>query len=81
MGLTLVYGVMEVPNFAHAGIIVLAAYATYEASQRGAPFVVAAAAGIAAGGVVSVATELFAYRWVRNEPGGGAGGGRSACCW
>jgi len=68
VGLTLVYGVMEVPNFAHAGIIVLAAYATFEMSERGAPFVVAAIVGVAAGGVVSVATELFAYRWVRNNP-------------
>ena len=68
VGLTLVYGVMEVPNFAHAGVIVLAAYATWEAAERGAPFAVAALVGIATGGVVSVATELFAYRWVRSNP-------------
>ena len=29
VGLTLIYGVMEVPNFAHSGIIALAAYATF----------------------------------------------------
>lgn len=68
VGLTLVYGVMEVPNFAHAGIIVLAAYATLEASDRGAPFVLAAAVGLAAGGLLSVLTELLAYRWVRSNP-------------
>ena len=68
VGLTLVYGVMEVPNFAHAGVIVLAAYATWEAAERGAPFVLAALIGIATGGVVSVATELLAYRWVRSNP-------------
>ena len=39
VGLTLVYGVMEVPNFAHAGVIVLAAYATWEAAERVVPFV------------------------------------------
>lgn len=68
VGLTLVYGVMEVPNFAHAGIIVLAAYATWEAVQRGVPFVLAALIGTAVGGVLSVATELIAYRWVRDNP-------------
>ena len=68
VGLTLVYGVMDVPNFAHAGVIVLAAYATWEAAERGAPFVVAVLAGLAAGALVSVATELLAYRWVRSNP-------------
>lgn len=68
VGLTLVFGVMEVPNFAYSGVVALAAYATYEASQRGAPFAVAVLAGLAAGAVVSVATEVFAYRWVRDNP-------------
>ena len=68
VGLTLVFGVMEVPNFAHSGIIALSAYATLEASNRGAPFVIAALAGVAAGGVLSVLTEVLAYRWVRNKP-------------
>jgi len=68
VGLTLVYGVMEVPNFAHAGVIVLAAYATWSTSQAGAPFVLAALAGIAIGGLVSVATEVLAYRWIIDRP-------------
>jgi branched-chain amino acid transport system permease protein len=68
VGLTLVYGVMEVPNFAHSGIIVLSAYATWSAHRAGAPFAVAALAGIACGGVLSVLTERLAYRWVRDNP-------------
>ncbi|WP_326600261.1 branched-chain amino acid ABC transporter permease [Streptomyces sp. NBC_01803] len=68
VGLTLVYGVMEVPNFAHAGVIVLAAYTTWWASDAGAPFVLAALAGIACGGVVSVLAEVFAYRWIIDNP-------------
>ncbi|WP_018653787.1 branched-chain amino acid ABC transporter permease [Actinomadura flavalba] len=68
VGLTLVYGVMEVPNFAHAGIIVLAAYTTWSVSQAGAPFVLAALAGIACGGAVSVLTEVLAYRWIIERP-------------
>lgn len=68
VGLTLIYGVMEVPNFAHSGIIALSAYTTYSARQHGAPFVLAAGIGILTGGVLSVLTELFAYRWVRDNP-------------
>lgn len=68
VGLTLIYGVMEVPNFAHSGIIALSAYATYSARQHGAPFVLAAVIGILTGGVLSVLTEQFAYRWVRDNP-------------
>ncbi len=68
VGLTLIYGVMEVPNFAHSGIIALSAYVTFSAGQHGAPFVLAAAAGIVTGGVLSVLTELLAYRWVRDNP-------------
>ena len=68
VGLTLIYGVMEVPNFAHSGIIALSAYATYSAGQHGAPFVLAAVAGILTGGVLSVLTEQTAYRWVRDNP-------------
>ncbi|MFC0039901.1 ABC transporter permease subunit [Actinomadura rayongensis] len=68
VGLTLVYGVMEVPNFAHAGVIVLAAYTTWSVSHAGAPFAVAALAGIACGGLVSVLTEVLAYRWIITRP-------------
>ncbi|MDT0309974.1 branched-chain amino acid ABC transporter permease [Streptomyces sp. DSM 44917] len=68
VGLTLVFGVMEVPNFAHAGVIVLAAYATWWASDAGAPFVLAALFGVACGGVVSVVTEVLAYRWIIGKP-------------
>jgi branched-chain amino acid transport system permease protein len=68
VGLTLVYGVMEVPNFAHSGIIALSAYATWSAGRHGAPFVLAALVGVLTGGVLSVLTELLAYRWVRDNP-------------
>lgn len=68
VGLTLIYGVMEVPNFAHSGIIALSAYVTFSVGQHGAPFVLAAVAGILTGGVLSVLTEQTAYRWVRDNP-------------
>lgn len=68
VGLTLIYGVMEVPNFAHSGIIALSAFATYSVRQHGGPFVLAALVGILTGGILSVLTEQFAYRWVRDKP-------------
>lgn len=68
VGLTLVYGVMEVPNFAHSGVIVLSAYATWQTARAGAPFLLAALVGIACGGLVSVLTELLAYRWIIDKP-------------
>ncbi|WP_030275602.1 branched-chain amino acid ABC transporter permease [Streptomyces sp. NRRL B-24484] len=68
VGLTLVYGVMEVPNFAHAGVVVLAACTTWSATAAGLPFVLAALAGIACGGLVSVLTETAAYRWIVDKP-------------
>ena len=68
VGLTLVYGVMEVPNFAHAGVIVLAAYTTWAVQDAGSPFIVAVVAGVLCGGMVSVATEFFAYRFVHDKP-------------
>lgn len=68
-GLTLTYGVMEVPNFAQAGIITLAAYAMLWLHQAMSwPFWLAVAGGVAVGGVLSVLTERFAYRFVRTRP-------------
>jgi branched-chain amino acid transport system permease protein len=68
VGLTLIYGVMEVPNFAQSGIIALSALGAYSAQQSGLPFVMAAIIGVAVGGVLSVVTEQVAYRWVRDNP-------------
>lgn len=68
LGLTLVYGVMEIPNFAQAGVMVLAAYTTWTVETAGAPFLLAAAAGLAVAGILSVLTEVLAYRWIRDNP-------------
>jgi branched-chain amino acid transport system permease protein len=69
VGLTLTYGVMEVPNFAQAGVITLAAYTMLWLDQSaGWPFWLAVAGGLAMGGVISVLTERVAYRFVRSRP-------------
>ncbi len=69
VGLTLVYGTMDVPNFAHAGVITLSAYVMYEFQTRLHQAVwLAVLAGVVAAMVISVATERVAYRFVRDNP-------------
>jgi branched-chain amino acid transport system permease protein len=69
VGLTLVYGVMAVPNFAQAGVITLSAYTMLWLDQTARwPFWLAVAGGLLAGGVISVLTERLAYRFVRTRP-------------
>ncbi len=68
-GLTLVFGVMDVPNFAQAGIITLASYVMLWLQQGvGLPFFLAVAAGVLFAGVLSALTERLAYRFVRTRP-------------
>jgi branched-chain amino acid transport system permease protein len=69
VGLTIVYGVMDIPNFAQAGVITLGAYIMLALNQGvGLDFWLAAAIGILATGVISVLTERLAYRFVRDRP-------------
>ncbi len=69
VGLTLVYGVMDVPNFAHAGVITVGAYLIFTMQQGlGLPLWVAALVGVLGAGLLSVATDLVAYRFVRDRP-------------
>ena len=69
VGLTLVYGVMDVPNFAQAGVITIGAYVMVSLHQGARwPFYAAVVAGVLVAGVLSVATERFAYRFVRTRP-------------
>lgn len=68
-GLTLTYGVLQVPNFAQAGVITLAAYTMLWLNQSARwSFWLAVGGGLAVGGVVSVLTERVAYRFVRTRP-------------
>src|SRR4051812_38186908 len=69
VGLTLVYGVMDVPNFAHAGVVTIAAYVMLMLQRdEGLSFWPAVAGGILAAGVISVLTDQLAYRFVRDRP-------------
>lgn len=69
VGLTLVYGVMEVPNFAHAGVVTVGAYAIYALNEEvGLSFWVSVLCAIVVAGTVSALTDVFAYRFVRTKP-------------
>ena len=64
VGVTLVYTVMGMMNFAHGEFIMLPAYALYVLA--GVPFGLAVGAALLTGAVVAVAAERLAFRPVRN---------------
>lgn len=66
LGITLIFGVMHLVNFAHAELITVGAYVAYALSTRDVHWWVLALAIIASAVVASVALELAAFRWVRN---------------
>ncbi len=66
LGISLIFGVMHLVNFAHGELITVGAYASYFFFLHGGswwwmPVIIIASAALA-----SVATELVAFRWVRN---------------
>jgi hypothetical protein len=66
LGISLIFGVMHLVNFAHGELITVGAYASYFFFLHGGswwwmPVVIIGSAMLA-----SVATELVAFRWVRN---------------
>ncbi len=65
LGISLIFGVMHLVNFAHAELITVAAYVGYALSTRGVAWGLMAPAMIAAAVVASVVTERVAFRWVR----------------
>ncbi len=61
-GLTLVFGIMGVINLAHGSIYMLGAFVAASAAAKGAPFLVAVAAGAAAAGIAGLVVELVVIR-------------------
>ena len=66
LGISLIFGVMHLVNFAHGELITVGAYASYFFFLHGGswwwmPIIIIGSAMLA-----SVATELVAFRWVRN---------------
>ena len=62
VGLSLIFGLMKIPNLSHGALFMLGAYVGYSALDAGAPFWVAAVAGAAAAGAMGAAMEFFLLR-------------------
>jgi branched-chain amino acid transport system permease protein len=67
-GLSLVFGLADVLNFAHGLFLSVGAYGTWFAVQRGAPFGVAVAIGVVAGAAVASIVELVLIRPLYRRP-------------
>jgi branched-chain amino acid transport system permease protein len=67
LGISLIFGVMHLVNFAHGELLTVAAYVTYFLSTRGVGWWVAIPVMIGASVLASMATERVAFRWVRGS--------------
>ncbi len=69
LGLTLVYGVMRIPNFAHGGLYMLGAYVSYAALTRlGLPYVLALGLSGVALALLAAGLERVVFHPLRNAP-------------
>jgi branched-chain amino acid transport system permease protein len=69
LGLTLIYGTMQVPNFAHGHLYMLGAYVAYTlVTLVGLHYWVAMLLAMAALGAVGVALERLVFRPLRHTP-------------
>lgn len=70
LGLTLVFGVLRLVNFAHGDMLTLGAYATIGFTALGAPFYVAVPAALLVGAVAAMLAEKAIWRPMRNAGAG-----------
>ena len=68
VGLSMVFGILRMTNFAHGDMMMVGAFATLLLGALGLPFGWAALAGILAGGLAGGSVERLAYRPVRGSP-------------
>src|SRR5258707_10815583 len=68
IGLSMVFGLLRMTNFAHGDMMMVGAFATLVLGLLGVPFAVTVAGGIVGGGVAGVLVERAAYRPVRGAP-------------
>ncbi len=66
LGISLIFGVMHLVNFAHGELITVGAYAAYFFFLHGGSWWWMPAVIITMAMIASVFTELVAFRWVRN---------------
>lgn len=67
LGISLIFGVMHLVNFAHGELLTISAYTTYMLYNWGVGWWIAVPLLILAAVGGSVATEQLAFRWVRNS--------------
>lgn len=69
LGMTVVYGILRLINFAHGALITLGAFFTYFAFFRlGFPFVASLFLVLGFGGLMGLVLDLVAYRKLRGGP-------------
>ena len=68
IGVTLVYGLTRLINFAHGELVTVGGFAAWSAMSAGVPFVAALLIAAAVGGAVSVGMERGGFRFTRKNP-------------
>jgi branched-chain amino acid transport system permease protein len=68
VGLTMVFGILRLINFAHGEVLMVGAFSAYFLAQTGIPFPIIAVLAIVATVVVGVLMERIAYRPLRGAP-------------
>ena len=67
IGYTLVFGVLDILNLAHAAIFMLAAFATWSLLAAGIPLVIAAPLAILGAGLLGIALDRIAFAPLRTR--------------
>ena len=68
LGLTLIYGTMQVPNFAHGQLFMLGAYIAYASTRAGLDYWSAMVIAVAVVALAGIALERLVFRPLRNAP-------------
>jgi branched-chain amino acid transport system permease protein len=68
LGITVVFGLTRLINFAHGQFLVIGAFLAYDLTSHGCPFWLAALVSCAAGGVLGLASERLLLRFTAARP-------------
>ena len=68
VGLSIVFGVLKLTNFAHGDVMMVGAFTTVILGVAGMPFALAMLCGIVAAALAGFVIERIAYRPIRNAP-------------